>query len=160
MKAGGNKNAYLVLALLCEASSRAPCWNSGEKLGFHSLHSASPLFCSLFFVLLYLAPCVSLSVSLFFFFLFSQLFCPPCLFPSCVFFLFFSLSGFLPLFPLLSLVCLSPILSFVLCLHWRKTVVAAIAGLSCCRRRKWWLRSTRCHCFNGEEKKLQVLGLN
>jgi len=36
---------------------------------------------------------------------------------------------------------------------WRKTVVAAIAGLSCCRRRKWWLRSTCCHCFNGEENK-------
>ena len=35
---------------------------------------------------------------------------------------------------------------------WRKTIVAAIAGLSYCRRRKWWIRSTRCHCFNGEEK--------
>ena len=115
-----------------------------------------PFFCSFIFSSL----CLPLCLSVFFFFLFSQLFCPPCLFPSCVFFLFFSLSGFLPLFPLLSLVCLSPILSFVLCLHWRKTVVAAIAGLSCCRRRKWWLRSTRCHCFNGEEKKLQVLGLN
>jgi hypothetical protein len=41
---------------------------------------------------------------------------------------------------------------------WRKTVVAAIAGLSCCRRRKWWLRGTRCHCFNGEEKKTPGAG--
>ena len=35
---------------------------------------------------------------------------------------------------------------------WRKTVATVIAGLSCCRKRKWWIRSTRCHCFNEEEK--------
>jgi len=118
-----------VLALLCEASSRAPCWNSGEKLGFHSLHSASPLFCSLFFVLLYLAPCVSLSVSLFFFFFpVFPAFLPPVFVPLLrVFFILFSF-------------WFSPSVPFVIpCLSFSYTFVCPMSPLE--------KDSSRCYCW-------------